>query len=119
MKEENYWKKYGKEIEVEDEVRELGLEKVENGEVEIPEKLAKEMGVEEYVTHETDFHKATGFSIAGVSLTDDQITFGRKQPIKKSLRWLVEWFIMELLKAKYIVKWIKGKFSRAKKNVVS
>lgn len=99
-------------MEAEKEIKELGIEKVESGEVPVPEDLAKEMGLEHPVTAETPFEKALDFKISGVSLTDDQITVGKKQPIQKSFRWLVEWFIMELLKAKYLVAWIKGKFKR-------
>jgi|SRR3989344_807139 len=110
---EKYWEKYGDEIEVEREVEDLGIVKVENGEVEIPDDLAREMGLEKPVTEETSFEKVTGLKIAGISLTDDQISAGKKKPVSKSFRWLIEWFIMELLKAKFIVRWVKGKFSRS------
>lgn len=111
---EKYWKKFGPELEIENEIKELGIEKVESGEVEVPEDLAKEMGLERPVTEDTPFEKATGFKVAGISLTDDQITSGKKRPVSKSFRWLIEWFVMELLKAKFIVRWIKGKFSRSR-----
>ncbi|MEK7127334.1 MAG: hypothetical protein AAB838_01245 [Patescibacteria group bacterium] len=111
---EKYWKEYGKELEVENEIKELGIEEVENGEVNIPEDLAKQMGLEKAVTAESEFHRATDFQIAGISLTDDQLSAGKKQPVTRSLRWLVEWFIYELLKARFIVTFIKGRIKREK-----
>jgi anti-sigma28 factor (negative regulator of flagellin synthesis) len=109
---EKYWKEYGGELETEKKVEEIGIEEIESGEVKVPPDLAKKMGLKEAVNEETPFEKALDFKIAGVSLTDDQITVGKKQPVNKSFRWLVEWFIMELLKAKYLVSWVKGKFRR-------
>ncbi len=110
MKEKNYWTEYGKELELEKEIEKLGVEKVESGEVKLPEKAAREMGIKPTVTADTPMEAV--FKVAGVALTDDQIAAGKKKSIIKSIRWLAEWFIYELLKAGFIVKWVKGKFER-------
>lgn len=115
MKEEDYPKKYRDEIKLEKEIADLGMTKVEDGEVPIPEDLRREMGLPKTVTAESEFHRATDFQIAGMSLTDDQLSAGKKQPVHKSFRWLIEWFIYELLKARFIVIFIKGKIKRSKK----
>lgn len=114
MREEAYPKKYRDEIKLEKEIADLGMEKVEDGEVSIPEDLRKEMGLPKTVTAESEFHRATDFQIAGIALTDDQLSAGKKQPVTKSVRWLVEWFIYELLKARFIVTFVKNKVKRLK-----
>ncbi|MDO8515059.1 MAG: hypothetical protein Q7S14_01040 [bacterium] len=114
MKKEEYPKLYKDEIKLEKEIEDLGIEKVESGEISVPDDLAKQMGLESVVTAESEFHRATDFKIAGISLTDDQLSAGKKQSISKSLRWLVEWFIYELLKARFIVQWVKGRAKRIK-----
>ena len=106
MEKESYWKEYGKELELEKEIQEMGVEKVESGEVKLPERMAKQMGIKPTVVAGTQF--------SGVSLTDAQLTTGKAKPVTKSIRWLVEWFIYELLKAHFIIKFIKGKIFRTK-----
>lgn len=110
---DEYWENYAREIELEKEILELGgIEKVESGEVPVPEQLAKEMGVKPTVNIQTPLAQATGFSIRGVSLSDDQLSAGIVKPTSSGLRWLVEWFIYQLLKAHYHIKRIKGKIFR-------
>ncbi|MCL5431921.1 MAG: hypothetical protein M1484_02350 [Patescibacteria group bacterium] len=112
---DEYWENYSREIELEKEIEQLGgVEKVESGEVPVPEKLAKEMGVKPTVTEQTAVSSATGFSVRGTSLSDDQLTLGQHRPTSSGFRWLVEWFIYQLLKAHYHVKRIKGKIFRQK-----
>ncbi|MBI4099469.1 hypothetical protein HY440_00525 [Candidatus Microgenomates bacterium] len=112
---DEYWENYAREIELEKEVMEIGgVEKVESGEVKIPEKIAKEMGVRPTVGPQTPIATATGFSIRGVTLSDDQIGLGLKKPTSTGWRWLVEWFIYQLLKAHYFVKKVHGKITRKK-----
>lgn len=115
-KQENdeYWEKFSREIELEKKIEELGgIEKVESGEVALPEKEAKEMGIKPTTTLETPIEKATGFSIRNVVLSDDQLSSGLTKPTSTGIRWLVEWFIYQLLKAHYHVKKIKGRIFRS------
>ncbi len=112
---DEYWESYAREIELEKEIEEMGgIEKVEAGEVKIPAEVAKEMGVTPVVGPQTPMAVATGFSVRGVSLTDDQLTTGRSSPTSTGIRWLVEWFIFQLLRAHFFVKKIKGKIVREK-----
>lgn len=113
---DEYWENYAREIELEKEVLEMGgVEKVETGEVKVPQDLAKEMGVKPTVEPGTPMATVTGFSVRGVSLSDDQITLGLKKPTSTGWRWLVEWFIYQLLKAHYFVKKVGGKIVRKKR----
>lgn len=94
-----YWEHYAREIELEKEVAELGgMEKIENGEVKVPEDVAKQMGISPTVTIDTPIAQATDLTVRGVSLTDDQLKLGLSKPVSSGLRWLVEWFIYQLLK---------------------
>lgn len=112
---DEYWENYAREIELEKEIEELGgIQKVESGEVVVPEEVAKEMGVKPAVTVQTPMEKVTGFSVRGVSLSDDQLTAGLAKPTSSGLRWLVEWFIYQLLKARFLIKRIGGKITRQK-----
>lgn len=111
---EKYWEDYGKELELEKEIKEIGIEKIESGAVKLPLDIADQMGIKPTVTHDTGFHEATGFKIAGVSFSDDQLTTGKKTPVTKSFRWMVEWFIYELLKNNFLIKYINGKITRQK-----
>lgn len=112
---DDYWENYAREIEIEKEIAELGgVEKVESGEVKVPEDVAKEMGIKPTVTVETPIEKATGFSIGGVSLDDSKLAMGIAKPTSSGFRWLVEWFIYQLLKAHFFVKKVKGKIIRQK-----
>lgn len=96
---DEYWEHYAREIELEKEITELGgMEKVESGEVKVPEDIAKEMGISPTVTIDTPIAQATNLTFRGVSLTDDQLKSGLSKPISSGLRWLVEWFIYQLLK---------------------
>ncbi len=115
-KEENdeYWLKFSKEIEAEKEAVEVGgMEKISNAEAVITPKLAAEMGVKPTPTPISQ-HQGDDFTVRGVSLTDDQITMGAKKSSAFSLRWLVEWFVYQLLKAHFLVKRVHGKFVRQK-----
>ncbi len=110
---DDYWEKFAREIEVEKEIAEMGgVEKIASGEVPIAADVAKEMGVKPTVTIETPIEKATGFSIRGVSLDDNQITSGSTKPVSSGFRWLIEWFIYQLKKAHYVIKKVKGKIWR-------
>lgn len=110
---DEYWENYAREIELEKEILELGgIEKIESGEVKVPEKVAKEMGIEPTTNIQTPIASVTGFSIRGVSLTDDQLTAGIVKPTSTGVRWLVEWFIYQLLKAHFHIKRIKGRIFR-------
>lgn len=112
---DDYWENYAREIEIEKEIAEMGgVEKVASGEVKIPEDVAKEMGVRPTVEIQTPIAKISDFSIGGTSLSDDQLSSGLTKPTSSGLRWLVEWFIYQLLKAHYFVKKVKGKVIRAK-----
>lgn len=112
---DEYWENYAREIELEKEILELGgVEKVESGEVKVPEDLAKEMGIKPTVNIQTPIANVTNFSIKGVSLSDDQLSMGLTKPTSSGLRWLVEWFIYQLLKAHYHLRRIKGKIFREK-----
>lgn len=114
---DEYWENYAREIELEKEIEELGgVEKVETGEVKVPDNLAKDMGIRPTVNIQTPMATAAGFSIGGVYLTDDQLTLNSKKPVSSGVRWLVEWFIYQLLKAHYHIKRIKGKIFRKKEN---
>lgn len=112
---DTYWEANSRELELEKEVEDLGgVEKIDRGEVKLPEDVAREMGIKPTVTVDTPIAQATGFSVSGVSLTDDQLTVGQKKPISTGFRWLSEWFIFNLLKAHYHLKRIKGKIVRQK-----
>lgn len=112
---DEYWKAYGREIELEKELGELGAENSVEPQVTLPREIAEAHGIKPTITEETSFHDATGgFSVSGVSLSDSQLTTGKKQPIDRSFRWMVEWFIYELLKAHFLVKFAKGEISREK-----
>lgn len=110
---DEYWENYAREIELEKEILELGgVEKVESGEVKIPEQIASEMGVKPTVGIQTPMAAVTGFSIRGISLSDDQLSVGLAKPTSSGLRWLVEWFIYQLMKAHFHIKRIRGKIFR-------
>lgn len=113
---DEYWENYAREIELEKEIAEMGgVEKVEAGEVKVPENLAKEMGIKPFVEVQTPMAQVVSdFKVSGVSLADDQISQGAVKPTSSGFRWLVEWFIYELLKAHFVVKFVKGKFGRSK-----
>lgn len=113
---DEYWENYAREIELEKEILEMGgIEKVESGEVKLPENLAKEMGVAPVVNVNTPIAQTTDvFKVAGISLTDDQVGAGTAKPVSTGFRWLVEWFIYQLRKAHYIVKKVHGKITRQK-----
>jgi hypothetical protein len=115
---DEYWEAYSREIELEKELEELGgIEKVESGEIKVPRELAEEMGVKPTVSIETPIETATGFSIRGVSLSDDQLTAGLTKPTSTGIRWLVEWFIYQLLKAHFFIKRIGRRIIRQKVKV--
>lgn len=110
---DEYWESYAREIELEKQILEMGgVEKVESGEVKVPADVAKEMGIAPVVEVHTPMAQATGFSVGGTSLDDSQLSAGVKKPTSSGLKWLVEWFIYQLLKAHYHVKRIKGKIVR-------
>lgn len=112
---DEYWENYAREIELEKKILEMGgVEKVESGEVKIPDNIAKEMGIKPSITAETPIAQVSGFSVRGVSLSDDQIGTGLKKPTSSGFRWLVEWFIYQLLKAHFLVNKVKGKILRQK-----
>lgn len=114
---DEYWESYAREIELEKKILEMGgIEKLESGEVKIPDDLAKEMGIEPSVGIQTPMETATGFSVRGVTLDDSQLTAGLTKSTSSGLRWLVEWFILQLLKAHFHIKRIKGKVTREKAN---
>lgn len=113
---DEYWENYAREIELEKEIMELGgIEKVETGEVKLPEDVAAEMGIKPTVNVQSPIANVTNFSIRGVALSDDQITIGLTKPMSSGLRWLVEWFIYQLLKAHFLIKKVHGKIFRQKK----
>lgn len=117
---DEYWENYAREIELEKEIMELGgIEKVETGEVKVPENIAQEMGIKSTVNIQTPIASATNFSIRGVALSDDQITTGLTKPMSSGLRWLVEWFIYQLLKAHFLIKKVHGKIFRQKEGMVA
>lgn len=112
---DDYWESYAREIEIEKEIAEMGgVEKVESGEVKVPEDVAKEMGIKPTVTVETPIEKATGFSIGRVSLDDTKLAMGIAKPTSTGLRWLAEWFIYQLRKAHFLIKKVKGQIIRQK-----
>lgn len=112
---EDYWENYAREIELEKKIEAMGgIEKVESGEVKIPEDVAKEMGIKPTVNIQTPIASVTDFSIRNISLSDDQLTAGLTKPTSSGFRWLVEWFIYQLLKAHFHIKKIKGKIFRQK-----
>lgn len=112
---DEYWENYAREIELEKQIAEMGgIEKVESGEVKVPQDVAKQMGIEQTVTIETPIAKVADFSIRGVALTDGQLGIGLTKPTSSGFRWLVEWFIYQLLKAHYFVKKVHGKVFRGK-----
>lgn len=114
---DEYWENYAREIELEKKILEMGgVEKVASGEVPIPDNIAKEMGVKPSVTAETPIAKVSDFSVRGLSLTDDQLQVGLAKPTSSGFRWLVEWFICQLLKAHFVIKKIHGKIFRGKKD---
>lgn len=107
---DEYWESYAREIEIEKEIAQLGgIEKVSSGEVKLPEEVAKEMGIKPVVSIQTPIAEVTDFTIKGISLSDDQLTAGLKKPTSSGFRWLVEWFVYQLLKAHFLVKKVKGK----------
>lgn len=112
---DQYWENYAREIKLEKEVAEMGgVEKIASGEVPVPAKEAKEMGIRPTVEITTPIAKVVDFSVRGVALSDDQLGIGLKKPTSSGFRWLVEWFIYQLLKAHFWVKKIRGKVFRAK-----
>ena len=115
---DEYWENYAREIELEKEIAEMGgVEKVEAGEVKLPEDLAKEMGIKPVTDVQTPMAQVTtDFKVSGVALADETVSVGLKKPTTSGFRWLVEWFIYELLKAHFIIKFVKGKFSRNKQS---
>lgn len=112
---DEYWENYSREIELEKEILEMGgVEKIESGEVAVPKDLAKEMGIKPAVTEQTAVSSQTGFSIGGVAYDDNQLSAGLTKPTSSGLRWVVEWFIYQLLKAHFHIKRVKNKIIRTK-----
>ena len=111
---DEYWENYAREIELEKEILEMGgIEKVEAGEVKVPEDVAKQMGIRPIVNEQSAMSKTVpGFSVRGVSLDDNQLTAGLAKPTSTGFRWLVEWFIYQLLKAHFLIKRVGGKIVR-------
>lgn len=110
---DEYWENYAREIELEKEILEMGgVAKVESGEVKVPEKLASEMGIKPTTNIQTPITNVTDFSIRGVSLSDGVLSAGIVKPTSSGIRWLVEWFIYQLLKAHFHIKRIKGRIFR-------
>ena len=115
---DDYWENYAREIELEKEILEMGgVEKVESGEVKLPEKVALEMGIRPTTNIQTPMEAAVGFSIRNISLSDDQLSNGLTKPTSSGIRWLVEWFIYQLLKARYHIQRVKGGVIRSKSPV--
>lgn len=111
---DEYWENYAREIELEKEILEMGgIEKIESGEVPIPEKVAGEMGILPSVGAHTPMATVTGFTVRGKSLSDDQLTAGLTKPTSSGFRWLVEWFIYQLLKAHVVIKRVKSRVVRS------
>lgn len=113
---DEYWENYSREIELEKQVLEMGgVEKINQGEVPMPEQVAKEMGIRSAVNAQSQVgNPQAGFSVSGVSLSDDQVTQGIQKPTSTGFRWLSEWFIYQLLKAHFHIKRVKNKISRSK-----
>ncbi len=110
---DEFWKEYAQEIETELEIKEMGgVEKVASGEVQLPEEIAKEMGVKPVYDVGPAQNKPTVFSIKGLSLSDDQLSQDIIAKEDTAVRWLAEWFIYQLKKAHYQVKVVKGKVLR-------
>ena len=109
---DEFWKEYAKEIETELEIKEIGIEKVESGQVRLPEEIAKEMGVKPVYDGAQTSNKPAAFSIRGMSLSDDQLSKDISAKEDTAVRWLAEWFIYQLKKAHYHVKVVKGKVLR-------
>lgn len=111
-KEENdqYWEAFAAEIEGEKKVLEAGgMEKIEKGEAVISPELAKEMGIKPVAPVQPTNDKSA-FSIRGVSFSDGQISAGMKAPTASGVRWLVEWFVLQLMKAHFHIKKSWGGF---------
>lgn len=106
-KEENdeYWEKFATEIEAEKKVAELGgLEKLEKGEAVVSPQLAEEMGVKPVTPPDVAVADKSAFSVRGVSFSDGQISAGMKASTATGIRWLVEWFVLQLRKAHFHIK---------------
>ncbi len=99
---------------MEKEIAEIGgIEKVESGEVKVSPEIAEKMGIRPTVTAQTPIKNVIpGFSVKGVALSDDQLGVGLTKPTSSGFRWLVEWFIYQLLKAHFVVKKVSGKIFR-------
>lgn len=111
---DQYWENYAREIELEKEIAEMqGVEKIASGEVKLPQE-AKAAGAKPTVTMETPIAEVVDFKVRGVSLSDDQLATGLTQPPSSGFRWLVEWFICQLLKAHFIIKKVRKKIFRKK-----
>ncbi len=101
---DDYWKEFAKEIIAEKEAIDIGgMEKIEKGEAVISPELAREMGVKPVAVPEPVTDKSD-FSVRGVSFSDDQISSGMKQPTGRGIRWLVEWFVLQLQRAHFHIK---------------
>lgn len=113
---DEYWENYAREIELEKEIAEIGgIEKVESGEVKVSPEIAEKMGIKPTVTAQTPIKNVIpDFSVRGVALSDGQLGAGLTKPTSSGFRWLVEWFIYQLLKAHYFVKRVGGKIFRSK-----
>lgn len=112
---DEYWENYSREIELEKEILEMGgMEKIESGEVAVPAEVAKEMGIKPISNEQSPMGNITGFSIGGVAYDDNQLSAGLTKPTSSGLRWVVEWFIYQLLKTHYHVKRVKNKIMRTK-----
>lgn len=112
---DEYWENYAREIELEKEVLEMGgVEKIDQGEVQVPDKIAKEMGIQNVPGAHSPMSQTTGFSVSGVTLDDNQLTTGIQKPTSSGFKWLAEWFIYQLLKAHYHITRVKDKVIRSK-----
>ncbi len=112
---DEYWENYAREIELEKEILEMGgVEKVESGEVALPGEVAAEMGIRPATNIQTPMANVTNFTVRGVSLDDGQLSAGLVKPTSSGFRWLVEWFIYQLLKAHFVITKTKNKIIRKK-----
>lgn len=98
----------GKEMEIEKELEQMGVEKRPT-EFTVPRDVTK-AGVE--VVPGPELPVLPAQPILTVPLTDEKISYGIKQRMATSIRWLAEWCVKQFKKARIKIKFVHGQLVR-------
>lgn len=110
-----FWQEYHQEIKLEKEIEAIGLQKIEQGKVPLPKKIAQEMGIEHQISPEQKSFPLSSEQGPKVPLSDQQIILAKKAgQIKKSITWLAWFCWKQLAKAGLVLQLAGDKIVRVK-----